>query len=206
MKQLALPLDYRSADGEADFLVSSANRAAVDWFDLWPEWPSPCALLIGPAASGKSHLARIFARRSGAMVIDDADAADPESVFHAWNAATVAQPLLLTSALLPRSWPQPLADLQSRLTATPLFKIFAPDDALLAGLFAKLFRDRGLSVAGEVAEYVLARIDRSFASVAIMVDALDTAALAAGRPLTVPLARSVLTAQSDWIEDAVILR
>ena len=204
MKQLALPLEYRSADGEVDFLISCANRAAVDWFDSWPDWPSPYALLIGPAASGKSHLARIFARRSAATVIDDAEAADPESVFHAWNAASMARPLLLTSALLPRAWPQPLADLQSRLAATPLVKIAAPDDALLAGLFAKLFRDRGLNVAGEVAEYVLARIDRSFASVAVIVAALDAAALAAGRPLTVPLARTVLSAQGDWIDETVI--
>ena len=49
-------------------------------------------------------------------------------------------------------------------------------------------------------DYVLARIDRDFGSIARVVEQLDAAALAAGRPITVPLARSVLMAQGDWID------
>lgn len=200
MSQLPLPLAYRSADGESDFFVSQANAAAVDWLDQWRDWPVPCALLLGPPGSGKSHLARIFARRSGARVADDADTMDAEVLFHRWNAATAQSPLLLTATRPPRAWSHGLADLASRLAATPQLRIDAPDDALLAALLAKQFRDHGLRVSGEVADYVLARIERSFDAIARVVAQLDAAALAAGRPITIPLARSVLMAQGDWLE------
>jgi chromosomal replication initiation ATPase DnaA len=199
MTQLPLPLAYRQADGERDYIVSAANADAVCWFDRWPDWPAPQLLLIGPPGSGKSHLARMFARRVPAIVVDDAEAADPEALFHAWNAATLAAPLLIVAHKPPRAWPRRLADLASRLDATPQLVIAAPDDALLAALLAKQFRDHGLLVAPDVADFILARIERSFAGVAAVVAALDAAALQAGRPVTIPLARGVLSQQADWV-------
>lgn len=195
MTQLALPLAYRAADGEADFFVSDANRDAVAWLDRWPDWSQPQALLIGPAGAGKSHLARIFARRSAATLFDDADRAPPEPLFHAWNAATPDRSLLLVARQPPRDWPHRLPDLASRLAATPLLVIAPPDDALLAALLAKQFADRGLRVEPAVAAYVLARVERSFAAIAATVAALDAAALAAGRGVTVAVARDVLASQ-----------
>lgn len=198
MTQLALPLAYRAADGEADFFVSDANRDAVAWLDRWPDWPQPQTLLIGPPASGKSHLARLFARRAlAACVSDDAHRVPADALFHAWNAATLAQPLLLTAPILPRLWADRLPDLASRLAATPTFAIHAPDDALLAAVLAKQFADRGLRVDPAVAAYLLARIERSFAAAAALVDRLDAAALSAGCGVTLPLARAVLAAQGD---------
>lgn len=195
--QLPLPLAYVAAMGEADFLVSDANRDAVRWLEGWRDWPQPQAVLCGPPGSGKTHLAGVFAGRSGARVIDDAAAADPEAVFHAWNAATAGAPLLLCSRLSPPAWPHRLPDLASRLAATPLLTIRDPDDALLAAVLAKQFADRGLRLAPEVAAYVLARVERSFASLTATVAALDAAALDAGRAVTVPVARAVMEAQFD---------
>ena len=188
--QLPLPLVYAAAMGEADFLVSDANRDAVRWLEGWRDWPQSQAVLVGPPGSGKTHLAGVFAGRSGARVIDDADAANPEAVFHAWNAATAAEPLLLCSQLPPPQWPHRLPDLASRLAATPLLTIRDPDDALLAAVLAKQFADRGLRLAPEVAAYVLTRVERSFASLTATAAALD-----AGRAVTVPVARAVMEAQ-----------
>lgn len=176
--------------------MSDANRAAVEWLDRWATWPVPVALLIGPAGSGKSHLTRIFARRTGAVAIDDAEGRDQEALFHAWNAASRAQPLLLVARALPAVWVQ-LPDLASRLAATPTAAIMGPDDTLLAAVLAKRFADRGLRVSPEVASYVLARIERSFVAVGAIVEALDAASLAQGRALSVPLARAVLEAQGE---------
>ncbi|QXQ07922.1 chromosomal replication initiator DnaA [Sphingosinicellaceae bacterium] len=197
MAQLPLPLAYREGVGEADYFVSDANADAVAWLDRWPDWPQPQTLLIGPPASGKSHLARLFAARTGATLSDDAEAADPEALFHAWNAATTARPLLILARKRPAEWGHGLPDLASRLAATPLLAIRDPDDRLLAAVLAKRFTDRGLRVAPEVAAYILARIERSFAGVAAAVEALDGAALEEGRGLTIPLARTVLEAQFD---------
>lgn len=201
MTQLALPLGYRRAEGEADFFVSAANADAVAWLDRG----AARTLLVGPAGAGKTHLGRLFAARTGAVLIDDADrAADQAALFHAWNAAGPAAPLLLTARHLPRAWVV-LPDLASRLAATPTLTIGDPDDALLAAVLAKHFADRGLRVAADVAGFIVARIERSFAAVGAVVAALDARALASSRDITIPLAREVLDAQSDWLHDAPVI-
>ena len=62
--QLVLPLEPRSAQGRADFLVAPVNERAVAFVDSYPGWPAPAAVLYGPAASGKSHLAAVWAQAS----------------------------------------------------------------------------------------------------------------------------------------------
>jgi chromosomal replication initiation ATPase DnaA len=192
--QYALPLRWKSAQGQKDFYVSSANEAAVRFLDSWGTWPVPVALLVGPPGAGKSHLAAIFARRANARLWDDADrAASEEALFHAWNAAAEERrPLLMTARSVPADWNLALPDLRSRLMATACVRIGAPDDALLHEVFMKQWRDRGIAAPAEVASYVLSRIERSFEAVQRAVDLLDRAALAGQRPLTVPLAREAL--------------
>ena len=198
--QLPLPLAYAPRHGEADFLVSASNADAVAWLASPPRWPMPRTLLVGPEGSGKSHLAALFGTRHPATVIDDADraaasAGGAEGLFHAWNAATPARPLLLTARTPPRDWGHGLADLASRLAATPLARLGDPDDALLSALFDANLAARGLRVAGDVRAYILARIERSAAAVRAAVAALDALSLAERRAITVPLAREVLETQ-----------
>ncbi|MBB4631349.1 HdaA/DnaA family protein [Sphingosinicella soli] len=197
MSQFALPLDYRSADGEADFYISEANAEAVAMLDRWPDWPSRSLVLVGPEGAGKSHLLRLFAsRRPGAaQLFDDADAPgrDEAAMFHAWNAAQSGGPALLVAARTsPGEWGIGLADLGSRLGAAGAVRIAAPDDALLAEIVAKSFRERGLRVSPIVIEYMIQRIERSFAAAATAVAAIDAAALAGRRAVTVPLVREAM--------------
>lgn len=214
-RQLVLDLPHRPALGRGDFLVAPSNEAAVVWIDRWPNWPAPGLALFGPAGSGKSHLAAVWQSRSGAAVVtadalkrrrvearscvyEDgeaalADRAAAEALFHLYNrVAARGGHMLLTGTMPPARWPVALPDLGSRLRALPTAEIKPPDDAMLAGLFAKLFRDRQLAVAGEVILYLVQRIERSCAAVARAVEALDRASLAERRPITLPLARTVL--------------
>ena len=194
--QPGLPLAYRPRLAEADFVVSDTNRAAVAWLSSPAQWPMPRTLIIGPPASGKSHLAQLFAGANAATVIDDADRhPDAEALFHAWNAATPARPLLLMATLLPPQWPHRLPDLASRLAATPQVRLGDPDDALIAAVLAKHFADRGLRVGTDVIGWLVLRIERSFAAARDIVAQLDALALAERRDITVPLARELLDAQ-----------
>ncbi len=196
LHQPALPLSYVPRLGPADFFVSDSNRDAAEWLSTPGRWPIPRTVLVGPAASGKSHLAALFAARHGGRVIDAADEiTDGEPVFHAWNAATPAAPLLLTARRLPKFWAHGLADLASRLAATPLIRLEDPDDALVAAVLEKRFADRGLRVGPEVVTYLVSRIERSFAGLADIVERLDALSLAERRDITVPLARELLEGQ-----------
>lgn len=219
-RQLVLDLPHRPAQGRGDFLVAPSNAAAVAWIDRWPAWPAPGLALWGPPGSGKSHLAAVWQARSGAAAVTaaalaaaaegagriearycvfeegEAVLADPvaaESLFHLHNRIAAGRGhLLLTGAEPPARWKVPLADLGSRLRALPSVEIKPPDDEMLAGLFAKLFRDRQLAVPGEVILYLVQRIERSCAAVARAVETLDRVSLAERRPITLPLARAAL--------------
>jgi chromosomal replication initiation ATPase DnaA len=213
--QLPLELGHRPALGRADFLLAPCNADAVAWLDRWPRWPAPALALYGPAGSGKSHLAQVFAARGGARVLDraalaserlpdllgaaraavvDEGAAAPwEPLLHLYNLLAERNGHLLVIAREPPArWGITLADLRSRLLAAPAVAVREPDDALIGALLVKLFADRQLTVGEDVMRYLLPRLERSFAAVSTAVASLDRAALAEQRAVTVPLARRVL--------------
>ena len=214
MTQLAFDLPWRSADGAEDFLVAPSNEAAVGWIDRWPGWPAGGLVLSGPAASGKSHLAGLWRRRVGAgtpgpgglaeaagaalaaaapCVLLDPVPGEEQPLLHLLNSVRERQgSLLLVADSPPAQWGVKLPDLRSRLLALPHVAIGAPDDALLGALLVKLFRDRGLKPSPGLVQYLLRRVERSCAAVRATVAVLDAAALAAGRPVSLGLARAVL--------------
>jgi ATPase involved in DNA replication initiation len=214
-RQLPIPLVHPSASGRDDFIVGSANAEALATLDGFPDWPTPVTLLLGPAGSGKSHLARIFAERAGATIVGagDVDALDPldlaarplvvedadgpgrddVALFHLLNAVRErGGHLLLTARDDPPVWGIGLADLLSRLRAARPLRLGAPDDELLARLLVKLFADRQIEVDRTVVDYLLPRIERSFAAASALVEDLDQGSLALGRKLTRPLAARLL--------------
>ncbi|MEA3017646.1 MAG: hypothetical protein QOI38_2368 [Sphingomonadales bacterium] len=193
MDQIALPLHWPVADRDEDFLISEANRAAFDHFQRWSLWPVMATLLTGPRKSGRSLLGRIFVRKTGGRLFDDAEEHREEDLFHAWNEAQASRkPLLIVAAAPPPRWEVKLADLRSRLAATPQIAIAPPDDALLAALILKLLGDRGIAAPPEIADFLVPRIERSYVGVLRVIDALDRAVLAHHKRLTVPVAKRAL--------------
>lgn len=210
MTQLVLPLAVRSASGRDNFIVVPGNSRAVAFIDSWPGWPAPAAALYGPAASGKSHLAAIWAQKTGARVIaaDDLRADVPDGALVVEDvAAGVAEaplfalmergaPLLLTSQVAPSDWPHQfqlaLPDLVSRLRALLAFPLWAPDDALLMGLAVKLFADRQLQVPENVVLHMVRALERSPGAVRDFVARADAAALAQKRPVNLSLIKDLL--------------
>jgi len=193
MNQIALPFQWPVADGEEDFLLSEANRDAFDHFKRWTTWPVMATLMTGPRKSGRSLLGRIFVRKTGGRLFDDAERHEEEDLFHAWNDAQARRkPLLIVADYAPPAWEIALPDLRSRLAATPHIAIGPPDDALIGALILKLLGDRGIAVPPDVAEYLVPRIERSYLAVQKVVDALDRAVLSHHKRMTLPVAKRAL--------------
>lgn len=208
MTQLVLPLETQQAQqGRADFIVAPGNARAVAFIDSFPHWPSPAAALHGPPASGKSHLAAVWAQKAGATVIEAAalEAGVPDGALVVENVAEgVAEaplfallergaPLLLTSQAPPAQWHVALPDLKSRANALLAFALWAPDDALLMGLAVKLFADRQLTVPESVVTHMIASLERSPGAIRDFVARADSLALAEKRPVNLSLIRTLLT-------------
>jgi len=225
MSQLPLDLGHLPALGREDFLVAQSNAEAVAWLERWPGWDRHALALWGPAGSGKTHLAHVFAARvraagaeacfidptsltvetvplllgdARAAIIDGAERAPEAALLHLHNfIAERDGSLLLLSREPPARWGVKLADLRSRLNAIPAVALAPPDDALLAAVLVKLFADRQLTVGEDVVAWLLRHIERSFIGVRDAVAALDRAALAEKRAVTVALARRVIGAAEE---------
>ncbi|MGE0501280.1 MAG: DnaA regulatory inactivator HdaA [Rhizobiaceae bacterium] len=209
-----LPLDLAHDEGRSreDLVVSDANMEAVAAVEGWPDWPVTVMVLAGPRGSGKSHLAAVWAEHSGAAqldprhiadappghaLIDDADGAalDETGLFHLINRARQdGSNILLTARRFPAAWGVRLPDLASRLKAAATVEIREPDDALLAGVIAKLFADRQVDVEPHVVQFVVRRIERSLATAIDVVERLDRAALERQSRITRSLAADVVGA------------
>ena len=193
MSQIALPFDWPAPEDSDSFIVTAANRNAVDGIDRSSSWPVRAAILTGPRKSGRSLLGRIFAAKTGGTLIDDGEQQRETEIFHRWNAAQEERkPLLIVAMSPPPLWKVKLPDLASRLSATPVFMLGDPDDVLVAMLLEKLLGQRGLQLGPGVINYIATRIERSYIALMRVIDALDSAALSQHRAVTLKLARVVL--------------
>lgn len=184
----------------------------------WPEWPAGMLVLSGPEASGKSHLAHIWASLAGAQIFAARDldkswlptlAAGPlvvedvpeiariaqreEALFHLYNLARAAgMPVLYTGRGAPGTWGLALPDLQSRVLGLGHVALNAPDDALLCAVLAKQFHDRQLTPPPDVIPFLVTRIERSFSAARRVVAAIDRFSIEERRAITRALAGRAL--------------
>jgi chromosomal replication initiation ATPase DnaA len=217
-EQFVFDWGARPALGAEDFLVGPSNAAAVALVDRWPDWSMSSALVVGPAQSGKSHLAHVWQLRSEAVmlmatelgeervpeliglpavVVEDIDRgiASEQALFHLLNLAREQRTsLLLTSRAPAGELAVALPDLRSRLRALAMTEIGTPDQTLLTAVLVKLLADRQIAAAPAVVHFLARELERSFAAAAGLVEALDRLSLAQRRPVTRALAAEALGA------------
>ncbi len=204
-RQIPLDLPVRAARGRAQFYVSGSNEVAVRQVDDWRAWPGGRLALTGPEGAGKSHLAAVWADEAGAAAVSAAalpeldlrdlasggaaavedadrllDEAGERALFHLHNLMDGTGALLVTGREAPARWPVRLPDLRTRLAALPVARIEPPDDRLMEALAVKLFADRQVAVEPELPRYLAQRAPRSHRALALAVEEIDRAALAAG--------------------------
>jgi chromosomal replication initiation ATPase DnaA len=212
--QLRLPLRNETRDLGGDFVRSDCNAEAFDVLSRWPDGAGRVMALSGPAGSGKSRLAAIWAERVGAFALNGAEAAfvdpleleyrpilldiaqdaDEETLFHLINLAQAeGGALLMVSRPSPRLWKVALPDLRSRLDAVRVVSLEAPDDTVLAAILRARFAERAITPGDDVIDYLVRRIDRSAEAAEAVVGRLDDL----HRPVTRALARQALESVDD---------
>jgi chromosomal replication initiation ATPase DnaA len=191
--QFVLPFAAAGPDGDAEFLVTGSNRAAVERLFDWTRLPFGAAILIGPEGSGKTSIGRAFVAGSGGCFIDNADGESDETLFHAWNRAqTQNVPVLFAAARPPACWGIQLPDLLSRLGASLLIEIPPPDEEMVALLLQKRLARAGLALPDALAAYAAVRMERSYPAIAALARRIDEMALAMRRPISQRLVRDAL--------------
>ena len=191
--QIALPLDWPQTDGDARFIVSTANQDAFEHFRKWSLWPVKGTILTGPRRSGRTLLARSFVERVGGRLFDDAESRDEEELFHAWNQAQdTGRPLVMVADEVPPAWTPSLPDLKTRLAVTPVIRINHPDDQLFSALIQLFFADRGLHIPGDALRFMAERLHRDYWTAERAVEAVDRYAIGEGARLSLPTIRRAL--------------
>lgn len=186
--------------GPALALAGPAGSGKTHLLRVWADRAK--ARLLLPADLSVSAFPVVLDRigDATAVALDDAlgvagDADQERQLFHLYNWLRERGGWLAMAAVEPPSrWPVALPDLASRLRTAQVAEIDAPDDALLAAVLVKLFRDRQVQITADVVDYLIRRMDRSLAAARAVVDAADHQALAQKRPVSVKLLSELFAA------------
>jgi chromosomal replication initiation ATPase DnaA len=211
-RQAALPLAGTTSYLPKDFVITDANTEAYRLVMAWPHWPDTRMILSGPAGSGQTHLAHIWASFSGATALscehyapaeqllklptgspvwlDNAEQTPSTDLFHLLNLAQERGHSLLLCA---KEYFMPvLPDLLSRWRALPKAVLRSPDDALLEAALLKCFADHQLHISTETISYLLPRMPRTLHAANQLVVEMDRLSLISARRITPTLARKAL--------------
>lgn len=206
-QQIPLPLLYKSANAREDYFVSDCNKEAIKWIDAFPNWPCSMLLVLGPAASGKTHLANIFTSNiyqaknltyedvhlmPKVFALEDIDAPNvsEEVLFHLFNDAIQQSKNILFTAKAMPFWH--LNDLKTRMNTVPTVHIGLPDDTMMMSLIMKGLSERQLDIQSGVMDYILKHIERSFSAAFRFVELSQNLSLAQKHPITIPLSKQIL--------------
>lgn len=200
------------------------NRAAVSHLQGLVAQPGAPVYLWGPPGSGKSHLLRALAaawQASGRgaawfdpasplpwafdtawalVVIDDCGALDASRQQAAFGllVEALAQGVQVAAAGSLPPVDLPLRDdLRTRLAWGHVFALEPLGDAESRAALRREADRRGIALSDEVMDYLLTRFSRDLKHLMALLDRLDEFALAAHRPVTVPLLRRMFEEEGE---------
>ena len=215
MQQITFSLANELPDHFNDFIESSSNQLAYkyinDWSSNFGVLPYSKVLIIkGPKSSGKSFLANLWAKKTGALflkknheltssileyhqafIIDGFDASwDEEDILHYFNILHENNKyLLITLTKIPEI---KLADLSSRINSVNKIDILMVDDELMRILIFKQFSNLSILVNDDVINYLVKVLPREFPKILSVIKDINQNALENKKRITVPFIKHIL--------------
>lgn len=205
---------------EVDFIEAASNSFAYRYLENWSNkfgvLPFSKALILrGGRSSGKTFLADLWAKQTGALlikpshvltesiiahhkafVIEDLDewiatGIKEELILHHFNALHEnGKYLLITLKSIPVMH---LADLASRINSVNVIEIKLLDDELMRVLIFKKFSDFSLLVADEVVNYLVKHLPREFAAIDDFMNKINNISLQEKKNITIPFVKKIIT-------------
>ena len=213
--QQTLPLKLLPSYGRHDFIIGESNIEAVKWVDNFSKSKVNGLVIIGPVASGKSHLISTLKNKYKILeaeeineekinilelkdlIIENIEKIKNHNFFlHVINVVKEKNyKVLLTSRLPIEKLDIKLEDLKSRLLAYSHSKILLPTDDVLRGIITKISRDKGLLLSDNVINYILSHVERSYSIINIFINELDQLSLIRKKKITIPFIKKFIAAK-----------
>lgn len=218
--------EFRMGDRAPQALVvAEANRAAIELVAAWRSWPNGALALIGPAGSGKSHVAQAWAmdaeatelpsglpaeeaaaraaQTGGRVWLDGAATEGELTLFRLLEQAKIGRgALLLVAETTPVTWPVLLPDLVTRLAALSVAELGEPDRMLMAVVLRRLCREKFISLGQDAEDFLLENMAFRFAMARAVAEELDALVVKGAKPVGVVLARRALSQAQRAIDEA----
>ena len=216
-KQLLLNFKFNKSYSKDDFFVSESNFFAFNLIDTWPRWEKNIINICGEKYSGKTHLSKIFSKKSKSkvfdannfkyneseklrffenIILDNFDnETDENSLFSLINFVDQNNKYLLINSIKPINEIQfKLRDLRSRSKNCLIAKIDKPDDNLIMVLISKCFSDRQVLIDKKLIEYITKRITRSYGKIFEFIYKIDEMSLKKKKSIDIKTIKEALGA------------
>ena len=134
----------------------------------------------------------------GTICLDDIHAIQQQpnwedALFKLYNKVLGSESRLIISAnQSPQELKLTLADLQSRLSALPVFKLSKLDDKGQMAVLKHRANSRGIDLSDSIADFIFRRAQRSVPDIINVLDVLDTISLEEKRRITIPLIKKAM--------------
>ena len=210
--QQTLPLKLLPSYGRHDFIIGESNIEAVKWVDNFSKSKVNGLVIIGPIASGKSHLIstlknqykileaeevneeKINILELKDLIIENIEKIENHYFFlHVINIVKEKNfKVLITSRQPIKELNIALEDLESRLLAYAHSKILLPTDDVLRGIIIKISKDKGLLLSDTVINYILSHVERSYSIINSFINELDQLSLIRKKKITIPFIKKFI--------------
>ena len=215
MSQLIFKFPFKTNYFEEDFYVSESNFEAYKLIESWPKWSSRFINIFGPSGCGKTHLANIFRKKISSFLINASDLnnnslsdikvkeclivdgykknVDEKLFYSVLNQSYLSNQYIIINSLQPiQSLRVNLNDLKSRFSSFVNIGIDLPTDELIKVIISKNFSDKQVKIEGNLLEYIIKNIDRSYEAIFDLIDKLDDSSLSTGKSININLIKKAL--------------